>query len=141
MSGQEDNQQAPQAPTSQTEPAPAQQAQEPSGEASPPPNTANVQHQPIQEVQHVRVGAGTGSAPRVQHISGAVQRRHLGRAGDVQDTLQVPHSALQNLRDAVAGGRTEEAISTLDGWLGAVEASQSTPPPSAAEGNEGEAKQ
>jgi len=92
---------------------------------------SNNQQAPVQEVQHVRIGAGQGSGVRVKQYAGGVQRRHLGKSGDVQENLQVPRDALARLRDAVSGGRTDEALATLDGWIGAVEAAESVPPPAA----------
>lgn len=91
---------------------------------------SNAQHQPMQEVQHVRVGAGVGSGVRVQQFPAVVNRRHLGRAGDVQDTLQVPREALQRMRAQLEQGDTDAVRSMLDSWIGAVEAAQSVPPPS-----------
>ena len=93
----------------------------PQDETATPHQVANVQTQPIQEVQHVRIGAGVGSGPRVQQFPAIATRRHLGRGGDVHDTLHVPREALQLLRERIERGQTDEALAQLDGLIGVVE--------------------
>lgn len=118
------------------EPAAAEPAAEPAATTQPEVFGArsNAQQKAAQQVSHVRVGAGQGSGVRVQQIERGVQRRHVGRTGDVQDSLQVPRAALEDLRAAVQDERKEDALKLLDGWIGAVEAAQSSPPPAAEEG-------
>jgi hypothetical protein len=100
-------------------------------------DTANSQQTTIQEVQHVRIGAGKGAGVRVQHLAGGVALNRPGKGTDAQQPqesgITIPRHALQTLRTAVNEGRTEEARATLDGWIGAVEAAQSVPPPAAEE--------
>lgn len=125
----------PQAPNQQQ---PQQQPQQAQDANTPDASTAAAdgQQKPVQEVQHVRIGAGQGAGVRVTQIAGGVSRRHLGKAsdgGDRQDGISVPRASLQRLRDAIDAGRIDEARSTVDSWIGAVEAAESVPPPPAAE--------